>query len=466
MGTPVTWQAPWRGPLAEYLADYAPLIGDRRTAVTFGEVVQGIIGAGSVVCGRIAAQSAVLAAAQDGGQRVSRLVRGESTQRSQLDAEHVTAQLRQRGVAQLAEGTGAELWLIADGSDLRKPYAHALPALMQVRDLDGDLVPGYRTLNVLGVMPERRGILYHRLFSSAAADFISESAEVQQALCTVSQAVAELKARLAVSWVLDSGFDDVAVWRTIWEQEERLVCRIKHPERLVEYRVGHGQWRAGDLNQARERLRLVGTAQTTMVVQRGRQPYPKEQVVTAEIWACPVRLTYETNVRREGPGVTQQKELWLVEVRLLGTKLEPWLLLTDWPVTDEASALHVFCMYRQRWAVEESFKFSKECLGWEEVQLLDLTGIRTLVALAWVAAGFLYELGVTLEWAEVQLLARLGGWVARKDNKPGKIVLTRGLRRLLDMLVTQQLLADYEAQHGALPPRIAAWLGRPSPPNL
>jgi hypothetical protein len=179
-----------------------------------------------------------------------------------------------------------------------------------------------------------------------------------------------------------------------------------------------------------------------------------------------VRLTYETNVRREGPGVTQQKELWLVEVRLLGTKLEPWLLLTDWPVTDEASALHVFCMYRQRWAVEESFKFSKECLGWEEVQLLDLTGIRTLVALAWVAAGFLYELGVTLEWAEVQLLARLGGWVARKDNKPGKIVLTRGLRRLLDMLVTQQLLADYEAQHGTLPPRIAAWLGRPSPPNL
>jgi len=90
----------------------------------------------------------------------------------------------------------------------------------------------------------------------------------------------------------------------------------------------------------------------------------------------------------------------------------------------------------------------------------------SLVALAWVAAGFLYELGVTLEWAEVQLLARLGGWVARKDNPPGKIVLTRGLRRLLDMLVTQQLLAAYETEHGALPPHIAAWLGRQAPPDL
>jgi hypothetical protein len=35
---------------------------------------------------------------------------------------------------------------------------------MQVPVLDGKgLVPGYRTLNVLGITPERRGILYHRL---------------------------------------------------------------------------------------------------------------------------------------------------------------------------------------------------------------------------------------------------------------------------------------------------------------
>lgn len=462
----MTGNTTWQSPLAEYLADYRSLIGDRRTAVTFSEVVQGIIAAGSLVCEQIAAQSAVLAAVHDGGQRVSRLASGESTKRSHLDAEHLTTQLRQRGIAQLADGPGDELWLIADGSDLRKPYAHTMPALMQVRALDGDLVPGYRTLNVLGVMPQRRGVLYHRLFSSTAADFISEPAEVQQALQTVSQAVADLKAHLTVSWVLDSGFDDVAVWRTIWDQHERLVCRVKHPERLVEYRVGNAEWHAGDLGKAKDRLRLVGTAQTSMVLQRGRQAYPKDQVVTAELRACPVRLTYETNVRREGAGETRQKELWLVEVRLLGTKLEPWLLITDWPVTDEASALHVFRMYRQRWAVEESFKFTKTCLGWEEVQLLDLTAIRTLVALAWVAAGFLYELGVTLEWAEVHLLARLGGWVARKDRQPGKIVLTRGLRRLLDMLVTEQLLATYEAEHGALPPRIAAWLGRHAPQHL
>jgi transposase len=66
-------------------------------------------------------------------------------------------------------------------------------------------------------------------------------------------------------------------------------------------------------------------------------------------------------------------------------------------------------MYRQRWSVEDAFKFLKTCLGWEEVQGLDWQAVRTLVALAPVAAGFLFDLGVTFEWAQVQLLAKLGG---------------------------------------------------------
>jgi hypothetical protein len=267
---------------------------------------------------------------------------------------------------------------------------------------------------------------------------------------------------MSVSWVMDSGFDDIAVWRTVWEQREHLVCRLKHPERLIEYQNGKGRWVEGDIEQARKRLKLLAKAKTEMVVRRVRQRRAKRQPVPVEIRACPIRLTYESNVRREGPGQTLQKEVWLVEVRLPGTSLKPWLLLTDLAVTDEESAVRIFRMYRQRWAVEDSFCFIKDTLGWEDVQLLDLTGIRTLLALGWVAAGFLYELGITLEWEEVRLLARLGGWAERKGNKPGKIVLTRGLRRLLDMLVTQAVLERYRAEHGDLPPQIAAFLD-PSP---
>lgn len=123
-------------------------------------------------------------------------------------------------------------------------------------------------------------------------------------------------------------------------------------------------------------------------------------------------------------------------------------------------------MYRQRWAVEDSFRFTKECLGWEEVQWMDLRGIRTLVALAWVAAAFLYEMGVTLEWPEVELLARLGGWEGRKNRPPGKIVISRGLRRLMEAQATMAFLDRYIAEHGSLPPHIAALLGIPPSKEL
>jgi hypothetical protein len=462
----MTWDTSWGDPLTEYLEYFEGLIGDRRTAVTFREVVRGIIGAGSLVCTRIAAHSPLLATTTKGGQRVIRLAKGESTKRSQLDAPSLTAKLRSRGLAQLAESPTAELWLMFDGSDLRKPYAAMMPDLMQVKDLDGSLVPGYRTLNVLGVTPQRRGILYHRLFSSHEADFISEPVEVQQALATVYQAIRAVQSWSSVTWIMDRGLDDVAVWRTIWEQEQQLVCRVQHRERLLAYQTPGGAWRHGNVAQAVGVMQLWTTAQTEMVTTRGRQVRPKAQLVTAEIRACPLRLAYDSNVRRQGTPELRQKRLWLVEVRLLGTPLEPWLLITDWPVTDAESALRIFRMYRQRWAVEDSFKFTKDCLGWEEVQLLDLTAIRTLVALAWVAAGFLYELGVTLEWPEVRMLAKLGGWEERKDRPPGKIVLTRGLQRMLDMLTTEALLAVHIKQHGRLPPRIAALLQGWSPPDL
>jgi Transposase DDE domain len=294
---------------------------------------------------------------------------------------------------------------------------------------------------------------------------VSEPAEVQEALSTVSQALVSLKEHKTVTWLLDSGFDDVAVWRTIWEQQEHLVSRIYHTDRKVAFQDRHGHWHEGDIAQARAELRPLAQVETPLEVKRGKQVRPKKQPVQVELAACPLRVTYGTNVRRKGQGQLVTHDVWLVEVRVLGVDWEPWLRLPDWPVIDAASARRIFTMYRQRWSVEDSFKFLKTCLGWEEVQLLDLSGIRTLVALGWVAAGFLFDLGVTFEWVEVQLLAKLGGWEPHKGRTPGKITLQRGLARLLEMLVTQTMLAAYATEYQGLPPKIAALLHGWQPPG-
>lgn len=459
------WKSTWDDPLTSYVAAFEDLIGDKRTRRTFGETIRGIIGAGSLICQQIAGQSPVLSQGKKGAQRVIRLAMGESTHRSELDDRHLTARLREVAVQQLEQASEEEIWLIADGSELRKPYAEMMPYLMQVKDLEGKLVPGYRTINVIGVTPGRRGLLYHHLFSSQAPDFRSEPAEVQEALSTVSQALSPLKANKTITWLLDSGFDDVAVWRTIWEANEHLLCRVYHQERLVSFQDRQGQWQQGKVEQARGRMRPLARVQTTLVAKRGKQPHAKKQPVEVEVAACPLRVSYSTGVRRKQPGEQVTREVWLVEVHILGTDQEPWRLLTDWPVTDEQSATRIFTMYRQRWGVEDSFKFLKTCLGWEEVQVLDWQALRTLVALAWVAAGFLYDLGVSWDWAEVQLLAKLGGWEPHKDRQPGKITLQRGLSRLLDMLVTQAVLSQYETTHHGLPPQITAFLRNWGPPQ-
>ncbi len=129
------WNPTWEDPLTSYVKQFAGLIGDQRTRKTFGEIVKGIIGAGSLICQQIAGQSAELSKGKKGSQRVIRLATtGASTKR-----------LREVAVEQLAQAPEEELWLNADSSELRKPSAEAMPYLMQVRDLDEQLVPGYRT---------------------------------------------------------------------------------------------------------------------------------------------------------------------------------------------------------------------------------------------------------------------------------------------------------------------------------
>lgn len=161
-------------------------------------------------------------------------------------------------------------------------------------------------------------------------------------------------------------------------------------------------------------------------------------------------------MRREGaPDPQQQQALWLVEVQLIGVCTEPWWLVTGQSVTNADNALRIFRMYSQHCGVEDAFKFTEACLGWEDVKLMDLTGICTLVALSWVTAPFLYELGGTLAWPESQLVAQLNGWEYHKGGPPGKISLKRGLQRIADILTTQAVLTAYIDTHGVLPPHIA-----------
>ena len=381
------------------------------------------------------------------------MLTGETTQRSNLAPEAIFAALREIGLARLQDTD--HLWLILDGSDLRKPHAQCMEALQAVRPLaGGGLVPGYPTLTVLGLGGAgRRGVLYHRLYSSRADDFVSAPSETRQAIRTVGAAVADWT--MPVTAIMDRGFDDQAIWEAAWAEGWHLVCRVMHTARLVR-RTPDGPRQA----LAAVPRRAIGTLQAEMLVQKRGQSRPKRQPVTVRLKTAPV-IVPTTYLPEPGePEERRDRACWLLEVALVNVETAPWLLLTDHPLDTPEAAEQLFRMYAQRWAIEDTFKTVKDTLGLESVQVLGLDAIRRLEALGWLALGYLLDLGVTLDWPEVRLLRRLGGGEDRANRPVGKAVLLRGLRRLFGLLATEAILADEVQREGALPPALAALLGR------
>jgi hypothetical protein len=372
------------------------------------------------------------------------MAEGDSTKRSRLDADHVTSILREQGVANLR--CEAELELVLDGMELRRPGAHEQEYLMSVKALDGSLVNGYRSFNVLGMGQEARGLLYHKLISSNTPDFSSENVEVKAAIQQTEQALVGFEG--AKTWAIDMGFDNDDVWWEIWKHpHSHMVNRVYHMERIVEWQAASGKWEERYLDATFPYLKHLATIETELEVRLQGQKYAKRQTVTVELAAVPIRVYHPEDK-------SQTKPVWLVRAKVTGAVGKPWYLLTDWPVNDADSAMRIFRFYRRRWSVEDTFKFIKTSFGIEEVQMLSFEAVRRLVAYGWVAAGFLFHLGLTLEQPEVRLLAVLGGWEERKNRPPGKQIITRGLRRLIDQAATEAVLLKHVEEYGDLPPFI------------
>ncbi|MFL5338380.1 MAG: hypothetical protein ACJ8H8_35745 [Geminicoccaceae bacterium] len=288
------------------------------------------------------------------------MLTGETTHRSDLDPDHLTAKLQAHGVERL-QGE-ADLWVVLDGSDLRKPHAQRMDCLQRVPRLaGGGTVHGYRTPNAIGLgSGGRRGLLYHRLFSSHAPDFVSEADETRTAIASVAAALGPLVAAgSVVTWTLDAGFDDVAVWSAIWAPAHRLVCRLAHRDRWVRDADGV-VCQLGDLAA---QLRPLAEAAAAMVVQKVGQSRPKLQPVTATVAAVPLQVAWRPGLRTTAEGEERTQACGLVEVRLQRVAQEPWWLLTDRPVTTAEEAVTIFRLYCQRWAIEDAFKVAKTCLG-------------------------------------------------------------------------------------------------------
>jgi len=88
----------------------------------------------------------------------------------------------------------------------------------------------------------------------------------------------------------------------------------------------------------------------------------------------------------------------------------PMLFITNKSVTTGDEALSIYQIYLKRSKIETFFKFLKEGLGWEEIQVRNFLVIQRLLSFCFFIAAYLYKIGdQEVNDDYVILLARLGG---------------------------------------------------------
>jgi hypothetical protein len=88
----------------------------------------------------------------------------------------------------------------------------------------------------------------------------------------------------------------------------------------------------------------------------------------------------------------------------------PMLLMTNKTVKTADDAHLIYQIYLKRSRIECVFKFLKDGLGWEEMQIQDFQSIQNLLSICFFLAAYLYEIkDQEVHDDYVILLAKLGG---------------------------------------------------------
>ena len=220
-----------------------------------------------------------------------------------------------------------------------------------MRALDGDLIPGYPTLNAVGVGADGvQALLYHHTYSPLESGFKSEGDEVKHAIETVTRALKQVGVG-RILWILDRGFDDAKVISMLLESHTCFIIRAQHN-------------------------RLVRPTPSGKVVKLFETVQAQPPLGTLEM----LRPVQENGKRKKRliPAVTRSTQVWLSQpFTPLGvvnlqfqahSKIDPdergWILLTNLPLETAEDAKHIVALYASRWAIEEIFAWTKTALEW------------------------------------------------------------------------------------------------------
>lgn len=294
--------------------------------------------------------------------------------------------------------------LIHDPSDIRKPYSTNLEDIGYVRSLDNKIIHGYSTHNIIALPSKSKivTLLSNKTYSNRADNFLSqetlsklesgidfdgrESAQKiyesgnyfnkktisKEEISRVSQALKQSNPAIKISHVLDREFDD--------DDYIDLISNILGDEFVIRSKKSRC---LDEVDENGKKVRLI----VSSFDNSHQLPFQK--------------LSIKKTVIQDGKILVEWKvygKIFAVKITILdrsGNNVfdDSMLLLTNKELLSFDDAYGVYKEYLKRSRIEYVFKFLKEGLGWEEMQVREFKAIENLISLCFYVAAYLYDIG-------------------------------------------------------------------------
>jgi len=393
--------------------------------------------------------------------KVYRTLSGDNKM-SILDDELINDALIAEAIQSLSHE--ANLYLIHDPSDIRKPYSTKAEKLGKVRDLRNNIINGYSTHNIIAITPNSKSVhlISHECYSNKdskflkselvhkveldklkddqayakeiydSGDWYNKKTLTKDRIQKVSADLKKTNKHQKITHIMDREFDDNDYFSTISQQEDDFVIRAKK-SRSVDNSV----------DTEATKTRLVNSNFPNQYIHklqkvRFKKICHQDAFLSIE-WReylnyKAVKITAKT---REG------KDIFT----------DPMLLITNKSVTNAEQALLIYQIYLKRSRIETVFKFLKEGLGWEDIQLRNFLAIKRLLSFCFFVAAYLYKIGdqeVDDDYAI--LLARLGGG----KGVVSKHYILQGIKALLSKYRVDRFFEEYKPSKDTIENMISA----------
>jgi len=311
--------------------------------------------------------------------------------------------------------------LIHDPSELRKKHSNDLDCLGKVCDLNKQIINGYSSFNTIATFDDSKQVhlMQSTLYSNRepsflkvetieklkngddfvgkedaeklyeSGDYINKKIIAKQCISETSAALKKMNGDIQVEHILDREFDDIDYFKWLFtDLNDHFIIRLKLSRTTPSL---DSSMPAGKLLDHDFSHKIIFDLQKVSIHNKA---YQDAKLMVS--WEKIGDYTVIKIALKDNKG------------QAIFTK--PMLLITSHDIQNAARAKAVYLSYLKRWRIECVFKFIKTDLGWETFRLHDFEGIKTLVAIGFFIASYLYQIGEQAVNGDfLAILAEIGG---------------------------------------------------------